>query len=188
MNDIVITSLYKNFGEKQIFENLNISFKAGSRTAIMAKSGRGKSTLVKMIAGIDKQFEGDISGAPENIAMVFQEDRLCESFSAGLNISLSGNADESEINSILEQFDMSGEIKTKVINLSGGMKRKVAIARALLADSELLILDEPFTGLDTNSKEKVAKTILDYSKDKTVIIITHNNDEAKLLHAEVQMI
>lgn len=157
-------------------------------TAIMGASGKGKTTLVRLICGLDKDFEGkiDFNFSPK-FSIVFQQDRLFDDFSALENVSsvIGGRFDKNaraRASKILEKLLISEKEQIKIVrDYSGGMRRRVAIARALVADSNLLILDEPFKGLDENTRAVCAECIKEYSKDKLVILITHDRAECALM-------
>ena len=114
---------------------------------------------------------------PTRIGAVFQEDRLCKEFDAVTNIAIvTGDREAAE--AALAEVGLA-DIKGKpVAMLSGGMKRRVAIVRALLSDGELLVLDEPFTGLDAENKQQVAKYVKDKLRGRSVLLITHSEKEA----------
>jgi NitT/TauT family transport system ATP-binding protein len=153
----------------------------------MGESGCGKTTLINIIMGLEKADSGNIMGVPSRISAVFQEDCLCEDFSAVSNIrAVVGNRlSKSGIADALKQLDLTNEdISCPVHKLSGGMKRRVAIARAVLADGELIILDEPFKGLDNETRDRVAKFVAKETKNKTLILITHDCNEIELLSAD----
>lgn len=185
--DIVIKDLNKTYGEKTVLNNVSAVFHAGQCTCIMAESGKGKTTLLRLIMGLEQPDSGSISGVPERISVVFQEDRLCEDFSIAANIRmvLDNDTDISDdgIRELLSELSMQEDINTPVGQLSGGMKRRVAIARAIAYDSEWLILDEPFKGLDETTRDKVIGTIV--QKRKSVILVSHNIEEAEKMHAVI---
>lgn len=187
MMDIVIKDLNKTYGEKTVLNNVSAVFHAGQCTCIMAESGKGKTTLLRLIMGLEQPDSGSISGVPERISVVFQEDRLCEDFSIAANIRmvLDNDTDISDdgIRELLSELSMQEDINTPVGQLSGGMKRRVAIARAIAYDSEWLILDEPFKGLDETTRDKVIGTIV--QKRKSVILVSHNIEEAEKMHAVI---
>lgn len=187
MKNIVFENVNKSFGEKTIFENFNAVFEYGKRYCIMGASGRGKTTLFNLILGIQKPDKGKIYGIPEDISAVFQEDRLCEDFSAVANVlAVTGKSvPESEIIALLSQLGLSGSENEPVISLSGGMKRRVAIARCLLAKSDVVILDEPFKGLDDQLRETVAEIILSRVENKTLLFSSHDLRDAELLESTV---
>ena len=187
MNNIVINNISKSFGEKVVFSNFSEIIPANQTTVIMGESGCGKTTLINMIMGLEKADSGEISGIPNKISAVFQEDCLCEDFSAISNIRavVGSKISKEEIAKALKDLGLSDkDIKNPVRELSGGMKRRVTIARALLAESDLLIMDEPFKGLDLETRATVIKFILNSISQRTLIIITHAPEEVELLSAD----
>ena len=185
--DIAVKNVYKSYGDKKVLTDVSAVFPAGRCICIMAESGKGKTTLLRLIMGLEAPDSGSIMGVPERISVVFQEDRLCEEFSIAANIRmvLSKDTDMSndDIRRLMSELAMDEDINTPVSKLSGGMKRRVAIARAIAYDSEWLILDEPFKGLDEASRDKVIGTIT--QKRKSVIMVSHNIAEAERMNATI---
>lgn len=179
---IEIKNLSVSYGEKDVIKDLSFSFKKGFN-AIMGPSGSGKSSVAGAILGI-VPYSGRIKSDSEKYAAVFQEDRLCEGISVLKNLKLVCR-DASVIEDGLKKFNLEKEINSKISSLSGGMKRRVAILRALISDYDNLILDEPFNGLDDAMKEKVMNYIKEKASDKTVILITHNSSEAAFFNCNV---
>lgn len=177
--DIILENINKSYGEKEVLRGLNLIFKEGSTTFIMGKSGIGKTSLLKIILGLDREFNGKIRGVEnKNISIVFQENRLCEELSIRTNIKIiNDKVKDKEIKDGLKSLGMQISLNTKIKELSGGMKRRVAILRAILASFDMLILDEPFKGLDEENKEKTIEFIKENIKDKTTIIVTHDKSE-----------
>ena len=172
----------KAFGDKVVIENLSIEIKEGQVTAIEGPSGKGKTTLIRILSGLDNDYEGRIENMPKNPIVLFQEDRLVESISIESNLAMV-SSDKERISSLLSSLGLDGELKNKVSSLSGGMKRRVAIARALLADYDVLFLDEAFKGLDEHTKEAVASLIIKENRGRTLVLITHDKIESELLGA-----
>ncbi len=187
MNAIRISSIYKGFGEKKLFADYSLNIPHGTRLCLMGESGRGKTTLLNLIMGVIYPDAGVVEGVPKRISAVFQEDRLCEGFSAVSNVlAVTGkDVSQEQIIECLNRLGLGDSIRIPVSMLSGGMRRRVAIARALLAESDLIIMDEPFAGLDDANREKTAEVILDYAKSKTLIIATHDIRDPALFHAEI---
>jgi len=191
MSDIILENITKSFnGGRKVLDNLSLTVPIGKTTCIMGESGSGKTTLLRIIAGLEKEFDGKISGLPKRISFVFQEDRLCEEFSAISNLRLVANKKVSKetIISHLTELGLDDSLKKPVSEFSGGMKRRVAIARAIIFNADLLILDEPFKGLDDKLKTSVMDYVKKHTVDKTVICVTHDEDEAKYLGAETVLL
>ena len=187
MSDIIIKNISKSFGDKDILKNFSASFPIGKTTVIMGESGRGKTTLINIIMGIEKADSGEISGLPSRISAVFQDDLLCEDFSAVSNIkAVTGKqiSKDKIVDTLIKLGLKEDDISRPARDLSGGMKRRVAIARALLADSELVIMDEPFKGLDHDTRKSVIDFVLSETQGRTLIVITHSPEEIQLLSAE----
>ena len=186
MSDIIVNNISKAFGSKKALVGFSDVIPEGKITVIMGESGCGKTTLVNIIMGLEKVDCGEISGVPEKVSAVFQDDLLCEDFSAISNIrAVTGkNLSKENIAKALITLGLTDkDIHCPVRELSGGMKRRVAIARALLADSELVIMDEPFKGLGEDTRQNAINFVLQETKDKTLVIITHDPEEIKLLSA-----
>lgn len=183
---IKIKNIKKAFNNKIILTDINLMFPDNSISCIVGPSGCGKTTLLNIILGLLKADDGDIKGLEgRSMAAVFQEDRLCEGFTVYANIKLVCNPRCSEelIYENLKQVDLIDAALKKVSQLSGGMKRRVAIVRAVMANSDIIVMDEPFKGLDEKTKKNVIDYVKRNSKDKIVIITTHNLDEIEMLEA-----
>ena len=178
-----IENISKSFGEKKVLCGFSAHFEDGKITALMGTSGKGKTTLLRIIAGLEKADGGEVRKDGARVAYLFQEDRLIESLSAFDNIRLVSHASDEQIKAMLFQMDLDADIFGKVADFSGGMKRRVSIARALLFDAPLVLLDEPFRGLDEQTKAKVAAVMQKSLAQKTAILVTHSSEEAALLGA-----
>ena len=210
------------YGEKSIFRDFSHRFESGSATCVTGASGRGKTTLLRLAAGLISPNSGSISFSvtncrrapsepadPQNSgfanflpsepvfanshtsekkSVVFQNDRLFEGMTAEKNILLAARRGFSRA----DAFDLAAalgisaeDLHLPVRMLSGGMRRRIAIARALAAEYTLLLLDEPFTGLDEANHRRAAALIRRQSAGKTLICATHNEADAALLGAEL---
>jgi len=184
--DIIIKDLCKSYGENKILRNLNAVIENGKITCLMGPSGEGKTTLLNILMGFEKADSGSVENIPRNKAAVFQENRLCESFSAFTNIKIANDSLSDEtIKAHLEQVGLGDAAGQKVCTLSGGQKRRVALVRAVLAEKDILFLDEPFKGLDEDTKATVTEYLLQNTADITVVMVTHDIDEASSLGAKV---
>ena len=188
MSDIVLMKVTKRFAENTVLLDRSFRFPEGRISCVMGPSGAGKTTLLLLIAGLLKADSGEISGVPERVGFVFQEDRLCEDFTAAANIRLvtGRSVKPQEIRETLLRLELPEEsLSQPVSEFSGGMKRRVAIARALLYAPDLLLMDEPFKGLDEELRKKVMDEIKIRLRGKTVILVTHDPEEAAYLCGDV---
>lgn len=186
MKDIICTNLSKAFENQSVLQDFNHTFAAGTITCIIGESGCGKTTLLNLLAGLVKPDAGTIDGVPEKIAYVFQEDRLCEDFNAIANIRLvCGNMKKESIIQQLQEILPEENLFKPVGEYSGGMKRRVAIARAVCYDADCILLDEPFKGLDEELKNTVMDYVLKNAAGKTVICVTHDREEAAYLGGSI---
>jgi ABC-type nitrate/sulfonate/bicarbonate transport system ATPase subunit len=176
---IVLKHIYKSF-EKPVFEDFNYIFESGKTTALTGSSGCGKTTLINMILGFEKADRGEILFVKKPVfSVVFQEDRLIDSMSAKENILLNG-CDETECDYYLKKFGLYESRNKRASQLSGGMKRRIAIIRALTYEADIYIFDEPFKGIDEDMKEKVITSVCEKIKGKTSLLITHDYSDTKI--------
>ena len=153
---------------------------------ILGGSGSGKTTLLRILLGLEKPDSGQVQ-MPSPVTAVFQENRLCDAFSPLDNVLMAAgkSLDRQTAYSELCRLLPEEAILRPSSTLSGGMKRRAAIARALLAPSQAIIMDEPFTGLDEETKQ----TVIDYVKEKTagklLLITTHQEEEAAALGGQI---
>ena len=185
---IIITDLCKTFDDNEVLKNVNITLKDNSIYCLMGTSGIGKTTLLRILMGLEHADSGSISGIDiKSISCMFQENRLIPDLSAidNVRIVLRGKPNRQEIRNNLLSILPDDSLDMPVNSLSGGMKRRVALARALSYPGKLIILDEPFTGLDKNTKLNVIDYILKMRNNRTLLIATHGTDDAILLGAEI---
>ena len=183
MKDIILKNITKKYGEKTVLDHFSCVFRGGETTCIMGQSGCGKSTLLNILMGFEPADGGEILNMPKKLSAVFQENRLCEEFSAMANIRMvtGKTRSEAEIRKHLTLLGLEESLHKPVRAFSGGMKRRTAIARAVLFESELLFMDEPFKGLDADTKEQVMQYVMEYTKGKTLVVVTHDEEECKTL-------
>lgn len=186
MDNIVINNLYKRYGEHAVLGDFSMTVEKGRVTALMAPSGAGKTTLLRLLAGLEKPDAGSISGLDgARLGVVFQEDRLLQWLDAVENVRLvSPELSREDALDALRRFGLSGIEGQPVSELSGGMRRRVALLRALLSPSDALLLDEPFNGLDEATREMVIRETLSLIRGRTTLLITHDPTDAQLLGAE----
>ena len=178
-----IQHLCKAFDGKMVLDHVSLTLESGGTACLMAPSGRGKTTLLRCIGGLEAPDSGQITDLPERIAYVFQEDRLCDGFSAVDNIRLvTGKAlGEGEIRRHLEELGLAGSLDQPVRELSGGMRRRVVISRAVCFGADLLLLDEPFKGLDDEARQQTADYILRHRGAAAILCVTHDREDAAAL-------
>lgn len=181
--DIVISGLEKSFGERHVLRGFDAVFPAGELSCLMGRSGCGKTTLLNILLGLIPFDDGEIEGMPEKISCIFQEERLCEDFSALTNVRIvcGKNVTKAEIEAQLTQVGLGDSLYRPVKELSGGMKRRVAIVRALMAEGELVIMDEPFKGLDETTKLMVSDYVKKQISGRTAIMVTHDESEVAMM-------
>ncbi len=182
MSTISIENISFSYEDKIVFTDYSQSFPIGKTSVIMAPSGFGKSTLLYMIAGLISPSKGNINIPIENpkFSFAFQDLRLIESTSVTKNITLVNSKlnSNNELDLCLDALDIKPLAHKKVATLSGGEKSRVAIARALMAEYDILLLDEPFNGLDDETKLRTMKYVKEKTANKTVLLVTHNKNEA----------
>ena len=203
---IRIRNLSKSFGGKSVLENFSADLPAGSISALMAPSGSGKTTLLNLIAGLMPADDGSIvfdteeSGNAHPVSFsagknddcrtvsfsaVFQEDRLLNEMTAESNVRLvNPSLSLSDTINAMADLGLRESAQQSVRELSGGMKRRVAILRAVLHDSDILLLDEPFQGLDEETRKTVISFLRKKAENRTVLLITHNKEDAEDCGAE----
>ena len=169
-----------SFNERNLYKDFSISFNENSINFIMGESGVGKTTLIK-------HLKDELLTKGNRISITFQESRLIPWKNVYKNLEIvikdKFNKDERKkiIKEILDNMNLKGTESLFPHELSGGMKQRISIARAILFDGDIFIMDEPFKGLDKDNKEKVIKFLKDYfkSREKTVVIISHDINEVR---------
>lgn len=172
----------KSFDEKPVLSHFTLPLPVGV-TALMGPSGCGKSTAGKLLLSLLWSEEGTVS-APGECAAVFQEDRLCMEFDAVTNVAMVCR-DRVRAEKALLEVGLGGLLGKPVSEFSGGMRRRTAIVRALLSDAELLVLDEPFTGLDETGRHRMMEWVKKNIAGRSVLLITHHVEEARELAQRV---
>ncbi len=180
-----IRNLSFSYDERPILEDFSLTVAENECVCIKAVSGKGKTTLLRLILGLETDFSGEIE-VPKNISAVFQEDRLIEHLSLKRNILLAKD-DAEKCDEMLKKVGLYDVRHKKVSQLSGGMKRRVAILRALQFGGDLLLLDEPFNGIDYENKKILAEIIKSefMVSGKAVLLVTHITEDAELLGARI---
>ena len=178
MNKLEIRELSKRFGEKTLFEDLSLTV---DRPMILwASSGWGKTTLLRILMGLETPSSGTVSGIGR-VGAVFQEDRLCPQLTAVQNVELVLENTKSDYKQqIVRDLQRLGldeaALDLPVWKLSGGQKRRAALLRAVWAESDTLLLDEPFTGMDPETMKKAASLLKERCQRKPVLLATHDRE------------
>ncbi len=193
---IEVCGLTKTFEDKYVLDNVNMVLEAGKVTSLMGPSGQGKTTLARIIAGLETADSGDIlMGGRESFddsyacrtAFLFQEDRLLPWLNIYDNITLaSGGADSEIIKNLARQLEIETELWKLPDELSGGQRHRAALARTFAADASLIILDEPFRGLDGALKDRLIDRLWQSETAcRTVLLITHIEEDAESLSDKI---
>ncbi len=185
--DIKLNNICKSYKENTVLNNFSATIKQSGVTAFCGTSGCGKTTLLNILMGIEKMDRGNIEGlSNKKISVVFQEDRLLEWDTVLNNILFVMKKRDAEFaKHVLSSVLLSDCANLKANELSGGMKRRVAIARALAVCGNLLVLDEPFSGIDDKTKIHIMNLIKNYSENNAVAFVSHDFGEIKYLNATV---
>lgn len=180
--------LAKSFDDQLVFSHLNMHIEEGERICLMAPSGSGKTTLLRILLGLESYDSGTlINPHTSSMAVVFQEDRLCDALSAVDNVALvcKPGVSRRSLRAMLCEVLPNEVLDKQVAYLSGGQRRRVALVRAFACDAHLLVLDEPFSGLDSETRSEVAQFMLRHQNNATLLISTHGEHDHVSLHARV---
>lgn len=182
---IEIQKLSKSYNGIPVFQNVELRLEDGGIYCLLAPSGAGKTTLFRILMGLEQPDSGLVSGLPEGpVAAVFQEDRLCPALTAQKNIQLVHPVVTGEIlGRELRQLLPEDSLDKPISEFSGGMRRRVSLMRAMLAPGQLLLMDEPFTGLDEDTREDAMEYVLTHRRGRTLLFTTHHVEEAEYLGA-----
>lgn len=190
---IEVHHVSKTFGKKQILKDVNFEVKPGERVVIVGKNGSGKTTLLRIMTGIIKADAGEIKYFNEKAqsngkvfrkycGYVPQENPLMDELTVSDNLKLWSQNNEVK-KKIIERFELQGMLKMQVGKLSGGMKRRLSIACALLSEPKILILDEPTTALDLYFKDDIMHWLKAFQNDGGVVLMT-SHDSTEILSAD----
>lgn len=170
---IIVTNLQKSFGDQKVIRDLSMEICPGEVKWFHEPSGSGKTTLFRILTGLEKPDAGSVNGEGKGgYAVLFQEDRLCMGHAAWENVALA-NGNEKEARALLQAFLSPELLEKRCDELSGGERRRVALARALAAEGACLILDEPFAGLDQETAKKCWREILARKNGRTILVASH---------------
>jgi len=213
-NVVDIKGISKAFGDSNILTNVELCVKPGENVVVLGKSGSGKSTLIKCMIGLMQPDEGEITVLGKNIStlsyrdlndlrkrmgFLFQSAALYDSMTVRENLEFPLRHNKSKITAeeryelvmeSLEQVGLSDAIDKMPSELSGGMRKRIGLARTLILEPEIMLYDEPTTGLDTATAKEISQLILDMQRKKNIssIIITHDMNCAKMTADRVVML
>ncbi len=189
MSMVVLDTISKRYGEKVVFDEFSLQIDPTKNTCILGKSGQGKTTLLHMVAGIEKATSGYIDTGELRFSFVFQEPNLLPWLDVVENIEyvLKEKVAQSAILEVLRKLSIEGEADSYPSELSGGMKQRVALARALLYPSDVVLMDEPFQNLDMNTREQSIALYEELLRERgvRVLFVSHSIDDAVRLADEV---
>ena len=183
---IKIKNLTKRYGNLTVYENFNLELKEGEVTCILGESGCGKTTLLNCIAGLT-DHQGEITKV--KCSYIFQTPRLVPNLTVGGNLKLICK-DENAVDEVLEKVRLADKKNAYPVGLSGGQAQRVSIARAFLFDSDLVLMDEPFSSLDLKLKIEISQLFLQIQNEnrRTALFVTHDVDEALRLANRIVVI
>ena len=176
------------YGEKRVLENFSYTFPDKGVFAIMGESGTGKTTLLRLLGGLETPHSGRIESTHAKTAFAFQEPRLIPWLDCQNNINFVLPKEKQGLNiatSLLRDLDLDTYAEKLPNTLSGGMKQRLSLARALAVGADLLLLDEPFSALDEALKERIALRVKEANPRGLTILVTHDKKDAELLDAKI---
>ena len=181
-----LTDISHRYGDHTVLRNKNLVLNPGQRIAVMGPSGCGKTTLLRIALGLLEPTEGTVGNTFRKTAAVFQEPRLLPWRTALENVNLvlgDGKSTLETAGRYLKQVNLSDAADKYPRELSGGMQQRVAVARALAAEGDLLILDEPFKAMDEALRENIISLVA--QTDAAILLVTHEETEAGMLGCEI---
>lgn len=193
MKDIIFKNFSFSYPDKEIYKNFNAVFFGGKINVVLGASGVGKTTLLNTLTGLSG-FDGEIENMPKNVSYIFQSDRLVKTISVEKNLDFvlknaisDKTARKNAIYDMAKLLEISDVLKRLPTEISGGQAQRVQMARAFLYPSEVMLLDEPFKGLDVSLKTRLIKKFLElWGRDgRTVVLVTHDVYDALLMGDKV---
>jgi NitT/TauT family transport system ATP-binding protein len=194
LTPVTLNAVTKRYGAHLVLDGLGLVLEQGTVTALTGPNGVGKTTVGRLLLGLESPDAGSVTGVQGlRRAAVFQEDRLCAHLDAVANVRLvldrdrrPGPTSRAVAEQELALVGLEGDDASKPVReLSGGQRRRVAIARAMAARSDLVVLDEPFTGLDADTKPAVMAYVRERIAGRTAVLITHDPSEVEFFAARV---
>ncbi|NHC16277.1 ABC transporter ATP-binding protein [Motilibacter deserti] len=181
---VVVEHVTKSFGESRVLTDLSLRLAPGSFTAVLGRSGCGKSTLLRLLAGLDGDYVGTVR-AGGDVAVAFQEPRLWPwaRVESNVAVGLQGKDVKDRARAALAEVGLADKARSWPLTLSGGQAQRASLARALVREPSVLLLDEPFGALDALTRLSMHHLVLDLWRRHapTVLLVTHDVDEALAL-------
>ncbi|MBQ1413790.1 MAG: ATP-binding cassette domain-containing protein [Clostridia bacterium] len=174
---LYLNGISKSFGDKQVLCDLSLTVDDGASLALLGPSGSGKSTLLYIMAGLLTPDGGEMVNDFARVGYVFQDDRLLPWLNVRDNITAVTGCTAAQAETWLDAMELAGEACNYPDSLSGGMRQRVNIARALAYDPDLLLLDEPFKGLDRELRTRVMERIVAWRGERAMVLVTHDSAE-----------
>lgn len=181
-----LTNISHSYGDHTVLSDKSLMLHPGQRIAVMGPSGCGKTTLLRIALGLLKPDAGTVENTFRKVSVVFQEPRLLPWRTALENVNLvlgDGKTTLETAERYLRQVNLSDAQNKYPRELSGGMQQRVAVARALAAGGDLLILDEPFKAMDEALREQIIRLVS--RTEAAILLVTHEEAEAKSLNCEI---
>lgn len=185
---ITLDNISRSFEGKTVIKDLSFTFPDKGFFALMGPSGCGKTTLLRLLAGLDQPDAGGVTGNHQKIAMAFQEPRLLPWMNCEDNLKFVLSKENESPKSALEwlsALELEQAAKQLPNELSGGMQQRVSLARALALGADLILLDEPFSALDQDLKQRLAPIVREACKNALTVLVTHDAGDAALLGSTI---
>lgn len=181
-----LTAISYRYGDHQVLQDVNLTLQPGQRLAVMGPSGCGKTTLLRIALGLLPPTEGNVENTFRKTTVVFQEPRLLPWRTALQNVNLvlgDGKTTLETAKKHLQQVKLADAAHQYPRELSGGMQQRVAVARALAAEGDILVLDEPFKAMDEALREQIISLVA--QSKAAILLVTHEEEEARALGCEI---
>lgn len=179
-----LKNIVKSYDSKKILDGLSLKAEKGETVCLFGPSGCGKTTVLNIIAGLVKPDSGEVRGNGGKISYVFQEDRLLEWSDCEENIMMTAS-NRKAADEFIHTAGLDESLTLLPKQMSGGMRKRAAIARAVGYDGDILLLDEPFNGIDEERAESIAEYLKKFVSEKICILVTHDIKEARWLNAKI---
>ena len=182
---VTLSHLTLRYGGKLVLDDLSLTLPEQGILCLMGPSGCGKTTLLRVLLGLERPQHGSVSGLSRGeAAVLFQEDRLLPWLSLQRNLTAVTGCSDEEAAAMLAAMELGDELDTYPDQLSGGMRRRAALARALVYPARLLVFDEPFKGMDEALKARLYSIVRQAAQTRPLLMVTHDPAEPAALGAQ----